>query len=244
MALEIVQIIEDEPAHAGLLDHALRKARYRTNISGDGETGLNDCRRLRPALILLDVMLPGMDGHEVFRRLREDRRTHTTPIIMVSALGSLHNDHRAQAIEAGADDYIGKPFSPREVIARVNSILHRSRCVESTLDPEVQDQIKLEERYYRVRFRGRPLELTGREWDILCRLARQPGKVVTREELTALLWGDDDPVHEHELYRQVRSLATKLDGNGRDWGALIAVPNGSFELKLLPYETEAADLRN
>ncbi len=95
--MEIIQIIEDEPAHASLLDHTLRQARYRTNVARDGQMGLSDITRLNPALVLLDVMLPGMDGHEVCRRLREDPQTQNIPIVMITALAS--EDHRVAGLE-------------------------------------------------------------------------------------------------------------------------------------------------
>lgn len=99
MTLAIIQIIEDDPDHASLLDHALRKARYRTNVAHDGQAGLSDVKRLQPALVLLDVMLPGMDGHTLCRLLREDPHTQSIPIIMISALAS--EDHRLAGLELG-----------------------------------------------------------------------------------------------------------------------------------------------
>ena len=125
-----MQIIEDEPLHAQLLDHSLRQARYRTNVAVDGVTGLADVKRLSPAVILLDLMLPGINGHEVCRDIRSTPGIQQTPIIMITALGS--EEDRVGGIEMGADDYITKPFSPREVVSRVGSLLRRSRRCSSS----------------------------------------------------------------------------------------------------------------
>ena len=230
MPFEIVQIIEDEPAHAGLLDHALRKAQYRTNVAPDGETGINDAKRLNPALILLDVMLPGMDGHEVCRRLKDDPQTTGIPIIMISALGTI-DTNRVAALNLGVDDYIAKPFSPQEVLARVDAVLRRSTSKETGRVRYLRGQLVLEESFYVVSFRGKRIQLTWQEWVILRTLAQKVGMIVTREELTELLWGKDDLIHEHELYRLIRFLKQKLDEGG-DWGAIIATSAG-YALKLL-----------
>ena len=125
MSVEIIQIIEDDPTHAALLDHALRKARYRTNITHEGLRGLDETKRLKPSLVLIDVMLPGLDGHELCRRLRHDPQTRMIPIMIVTALGS--QDDRIRAYELGVDDYVTKPFSTREVVLRVKAVLRRGQ---------------------------------------------------------------------------------------------------------------------
>jgi DNA-binding response OmpR family regulator len=119
MALELIQIIEDDYAQPVLLDHTLRTARYRTNVALDGELGLEDVKRLRPALVLLDVMLPKLDGHELCRQIRRHQDIATTPIIMLSALGS-DSEQRVSGLHLGADDYMGKPYSPKEVLSRID----------------------------------------------------------------------------------------------------------------------------
>ena len=231
MPFEIVQIIEDEPAHAGLLDHALRKARYRTNVAPDGEAGIHDAKRLSPALILLDAMLPGMDGHEVCRRLKKDPQTTGIPIIMISAVGTIAAN-RVAALHLGVDDYIAKPFSPQEVIARVEAVLRRSASKDTGRAHYLRGQLILEDSFYVVSFRGKRVQFTWQEWRFFRVLAEKAEVVVTREELTKLLWGKDGLIHEHELYRLIRSLNQKLDEGG-DWGAIIATSAG-YALKLLP----------
>jgi two-component system, OmpR family, phosphate regulon response regulator PhoB len=224
MALELIEIIEDEPAHARLLQDALAKARFRTNVTADGSTGLEDIRRLNPALIVLDVMLAGMDGLEVCRRVREDPSIQAIPIVMLTALGS--EDHRIAGLEIGVDDYVTKPFSPREVVARVKAVLRRVRPCDHAGESYLNGDLLLEETYHVVSFHGRRLHLSPPEWRLLHRLARQAGTVTTREELISLIWGDDDLIHEHELERIVKALNDTLSGNASHGKAILTVPGG------------------
>ena len=227
MTTEIIQIIEDDSAHAMLLAHALSKAGYRINVASDGAEGLADVERLMPALVVLDVMLPGMDGHEICRRIREDPRTHAIPIVMVSALAA--EDHRIAGLSLGVDDYVAKPFSPREVVARVGAVLRRS--TRSTMQDSPSGELRFEGSRVMATFRDRRLQLTGREWEILRRLARRPGESVANEELIALLWGRDGLVHEHEIDRLVRSLKSRLDEQGDE---LLEMVPGGCRIKIDP----------
>jgi DNA-binding response OmpR family regulator len=207
MSLEIIQIIEDDPLQASLIDREVRKAGYRTNIAYDGKTGLDDVRRLHPSLVLLDVMLPELDGHDVCRRLREDRQTRAIPIIMISALGT--EEHKTAGLELGADDYMVKPFGLAELISRIRAVLRRS--AESMAAPNGQHgDLSLEEDQYVALFRGQRVTLTGIEWKILRRLAGSVGRVVMREELVGTIWGRDGLIHDHELERHVKALRQKL----------------------------------
>jgi len=174
MAMEVIQIIEDEPDHARLLDHSLRQARYRTNVAYDGQIGLSDVKRLNPALVLLDVMLPGMDGHEVCRQLRKDPQTQNIPIVMITALAS--EDHRVSGLELGADDFITKPFSPHEVVSRVRAVLRRGRLPANSKEVYLDGELTLEDSRFGVSFRGKRVQLSGPEAKLLsgCAVRRQP----------------------------------------------------------------------
>ena len=130
MAFELIQIIEDEPEHAHLIDHALRYALYQTNIAYDGATGLGEVKRLGPALVVLDVMLPEFNGYEVCRLLRKTPETSRIPILMISALGL--QTHRTAALALGADEYLTKPFSLRELVRRVRVLLERDHGKQFT----------------------------------------------------------------------------------------------------------------
>jgi DNA-binding response OmpR family regulator len=210
MSLEVIQIIEDDPLHASLLDREVRKAGYRTNVAHDGTTGLDDVRRLQPSLVLLDIMIPGLNGFEVCRRLREDPETRTIPVIILSALGT--EAHKALALDLGADDYLVKPFGLAELIARIRAVLRRSAAsVEAPVGPHSDAKdIRLEQVLYVALFRGQRVTLTGIEWKILRRLASSPGRVVMREELVDTIWGRDGLIHDHELERHISVLRQKL----------------------------------
>ena len=226
--MEIIQIIEDEPAHANLLDRALRKARYRTNVAHDGQVGLSDVRRLNPALVLLDVMLPGMDGHEICRQLRADSWTQYIPIIMITALAS--EDHRVAGLELGADDYVTKPFSPREVISRVRAVLRRGRSPIPGWEVYLDGELVLEGHCFIVSVRGRRVQLSGPEWRLLRRLAERADRLVTREELIFLLWGEDGLIHPHELDRTIQTLTRKLQEETDLAGSILTVPGVGYRL--------------
>jgi two-component system phosphate regulon response regulator PhoB len=130
MAFELIQIIEDEPEHAHLIDYALRYALYQTNIAYDGTTGVREVKRLGPALVVLDVMLPELDGYGVCRLLRKTPETSGIPILMISALGL--SIHRTAGLAVGADEYLTKPFSLRELVRRVTALLERGRAKQFT----------------------------------------------------------------------------------------------------------------
>jgi DNA-binding response OmpR family regulator len=208
VSLEIIQIIEDDPDQAGLIDREVRRAGYRTNVAHDGPTGLDDVLRLLPALVVLDIMLPGMDGHAICRRLRENCKTRTIPIILISALGT--EEHKTAGLELGADDYVVKPFGLAELISRIRAVLRRAQN-QARLQPTApHDDLLLQEDQYVALFRGRRVILNGPEWKILCRLAGSTGRVVMREELIDLIWGKDGLIHERELERHVNALRQKL----------------------------------
>lgn len=226
--MEIIQIIEDEPDHARLLDLALRKARYRTNTAHDGRLGLADVRRLRPALVLLDVMLPEMDGHEICRRLKADPQTCAVPVIMMSALGTA--DHRIMGLELGVDDYVTKPFSPKEVVARVQAVLRRTRLQAVRPEAYLDGMVRLEAGRFTVSLQGSRLELDDAEWRILRRLAREERLIVEREELMVAVWGEQDPVYEHELERRVLALNRKLAGLPSAGWTVAALPGVGYRL--------------
>ena len=208
MSLEIVQIIEDEPLHAQLLDHSLRQARYRTNVAVDGVTGLADVKRLLPAVILLDLMLPGISGHEVCRDIRNTPGIQQTPIIMITALGS--EEDRVGGIEMGADDYITKPFSPREVVSRVGALLRRSRQWTLAIPPAPNSSLSIEDHYLIVSLRGKQLTVSREEWSLLRFLVGKPNQIITVDELVSLIWEDDVMWYRH-VDTLVRALRTKLE---------------------------------
>jgi DNA-binding response OmpR family regulator len=229
MSLEIVQIIEDEPLHARLLDHSLRQARYRTNVAGDGVTGLADVQRLRPSLVLLDLMLPRMSGREVCGHIRQDAATSQIPIIMVSALGS--EEDRIAGIEMGADDYLRKPFSPREVISCVRTVLQRSR--ERMTLPSSDNDSVLASGDHRliVSLGGKQLTVSQDEWKALRLLTTRADQIVTVEELVSLIWGNQEPSLDPQLDRLMRTLKIKVENS---CGSIEILAGTGYRLMMHP----------
>ncbi len=200
-----ILVVEDEATLAGVVRDYLVRAGFQVRIAADGFSALDLASAWRPDLVLLDRMLPGVDGVEVCRRLR---RTMAVPVIMVTALGT--EDDRILGLETGADDYVTKPFSPRELVLRVKSVLRRS-IRESTPEPPVEVAgFVLDPAARTVLHHGKPLALTLREFDLLAFLLRRPRQVFSREELIKAVWewdfGDLSTVTVH-----VRRLREKIE---------------------------------
>ena len=212
MTLEIIQIVEDDHAQAQLLDHILRKASFRTTVASNGQDGWQSIEHLRPSLVLLDVMLPVIDGFTLCRRLRDDTRFQDLPIILLSALGS--EEHRVAGFEVGADDYIAKPFSPREVVSRVQAVLMRNRAPLPGGERLLNGNLMLETGQFLAHMGGHALNLNGAEGVILRRLAERVDQIVSGDELAALVWGKDGMIRERQLTHLVTVLRLKLEKQG------------------------------
>ncbi|TWV55876.1 response regulator transcription factor [Streptomyces misionensis] len=180
-----VLVVDDDPTVAEIVAGYLDRAGYAVDRAGDGPTALGHALEHRPDLVVLDLMLPGMDGLEVCRRMRE---RGPVPVIMLTARGD--EEDRVLGLEVGADDYVTKPFSPRELVLRVESVLRRSRPAATgdrltaaglTLDPDARRATK----------NGRELALTLREFDLLAFFLRHPGRACAREDLMREVWGWD-----------------------------------------------------
>lgn len=181
----LVLVVEDEPAIAEVLRLNLRAAGYGVEVVGDGGAALDAVRSLRPSAVVLDIGLPGMDGIEVCRRLRGGG--DWTPVLFVTARDD--EVDRIVGLELGADDYVTKPFSPRELVARVGGVLRRTRG-EATA-PEVlrSGPLAVDVTSHRVTVSGREIPFTATEFDLLAHLMRRPGVVFTREQLLSEVWG-------------------------------------------------------
>lgn len=223
MALEIIEIVEDDQSQAKLLDQILRQASYRTNVAFDGPAGMQDVWRIKPSLIVADDNLPGLTGREMCKRLRQDPSTTHIPIIVMSGFSS--EERRAEALDAGADDFIVKPYSGMELLARVRALLRRCRQSQ-TQDEELPEDLALTENLYVAVYRGKNLTLSAHEWKALRRLASTVGNVVPREELKSLLWGDDSLMHDGELDRCMQQLNRKLSQDAPSVESIKIVPGG------------------
>ncbi len=184
-----VLIVEDEKDIRELLEHYLKREGFETQAAGDGESGLRKVKQEKFDLVLLDLMLPGMDGLELCRSLRSQPQTAAIPIIMVTAKGE--ESDRVVGLELGADDYITKPFSPREVVARVKALLRRVEQPKSRDMKTTYGEIHLDRERYEATYRGKNQPLTLMEFKLLEFLFRHPGRVLSREILLNEVWGYD-----------------------------------------------------
>ncbi len=214
-----ILLVEDEQTIADVVRDYLVQAGFQVELAADGFTALHLAAQRQPDLVLLDRMLPGLDGVEVCRRLRA---AHGVPVILLTALGT--EDDRILGLEAGADDYVTKPFSPRELVLRVRSVLRRS-ITEFSPEPSVEvGGFVLNPAARTVSHGGRELALTAREFDLLAFLLRRPNQVFSREELIRAVWGWDFgdlstvTVHVRRLREKIEADPTKPAVLRTVWG--------------------------
>jgi two-component system response regulator BaeR len=200
-----IAIVEDEPELAGLVADYVRAAGWDAAVFDDGAVALDAIRRTPPGLVVLDLMLPGLDGLALCRALRADARLSALPVIMVTA--RVEEIDRLLGLEAGADDYLCKPFSPRELVARIKAILRRA----GTAVPA--SPVTIDEAARRIAIHGNPLDLTPTEYGILAVLARRPGQVFSRAQLLDLARAGDAglEVTDRAIDSHVKNLRRKLD---------------------------------
>ncbi len=201
----LVLVVEDEAAIADLERLYLARAGYGVHVERDGAAALARVRQLRPVAIVLDVGLPGLDGVEVCRRLREEG--DWTPVIFVTARDD--EVDRVLGLELGADDYLTKPFSPRELVARVRGILRRAAGPQAPPVLAV-GRVRLDLGRRTAEADGRPVALTAMEFDLLAYLMSQPGRVFSREQLLAAVWGQADYGGGRTVDVHVAQLRAKL----------------------------------
>jgi two-component system response regulator BaeR len=197
-----ILIVEDEPKLAALLSDYLKAASYVTDIVADGREVVPAVKANQPDLVLLDLMLPGRDGLEVCRELRT---FSDVPIIMVTA--RVEEIDRLLGLEIGADDYICKPFSPREVVARVRAILRRT---QRRGEPSAARGLVIDETQYRASYNGQPLDLTPVEFRLLKAFAASPGRVFSRQQLLDNLYADHRVVTDRTVDSHIKNLRRKL----------------------------------
>jgi len=206
-----ILIVEDEHDIAELIAFNLRRAGYEVMTAHDGIEGTAVAMRERPALIVLDLMLPGRDGFGVFRELRRDARTSSIPVIMLTARAQ--TEDRIQGLEVGADDYLTKPFSPKELLLRIQAILKRSEgppgAVEFTHGPFRFDKNAL--KFY---VDDEPVDLTSTEFKLLLFLCERAGRPQERNDLLRTVWGYSDEVHSRTLDTHMKRLRQKLGACG------------------------------
>lgn len=203
-----VLIVDDEPNIREIVGLYLRQEGYGVVAAADGEKGLRAYRRERPDLVVLDLILPGLDGIEVCRRMREERRV---PLIMLTARG----EDRALGLKAGADDYVVKPFRPRELMARVSALLGGTEAQAGQVGGGtlVFDGLRMDPGTREVVIQGAPTTLTAREFDLLYHLAASPGRVFSRDELMEAVWDHEFAAESSAVTMHVRSLREKIEAD-------------------------------
>ncbi len=208
-----ILVVEDEQAIREMVGFALRKAGLAVEEAADAEQALLAVASNPPDLILLDWMLPGMSGVDLARRLRGEEITAGIPIIMLTA--RVEENDRVRGLETGADDYVTKPFSPRELIARINAVLRRSQ-VGSEEKPIEFDGLSLDPLGHRVQVDGKPLELAPTEFRLLHFFMSNPDRVYSREQLLDRVWGRGVFVEERTVDVHIRRLRKALAGQAYD----------------------------
>jgi len=229
-----ILIVDDEPAVSDLLAYNLRKSHYEVLTAADGLEAVRLARASRPDLVLLDLMLPGMDGLDVCRELR---KTGDLPIIMITALGE--ETDRVVGLELGADDYVTKPFSVRELLARIKTVLRRAQAgkTESGPPPQADSRLRgpggllLDPEARSVTVAGNPLELTRLEFDLLHLFLLNTGRVLTRERLLEQAWGYDYVGDTRAVDSAIKRLRAKLRSASPEADSLEAVRGVGYRLK-------------
>ncbi|MCC6881478.1 MAG: response regulator [Verrucomicrobiales bacterium] len=206
-----ILIVDDEEDIRELVSLNLAREGYDLLEAGDGLVALNLARKQCPDLIILDLMLPQKDGFSVFRDLRSDSRTHGIPVLMLTARGKL--DDRLAGLQMGADDYITKPFSPKELLLRVRNVLRRTKTPPSATVVEVGN-FRLDKNHLKLHLLGEEIDLTATEFKLLLLLIESPGVTKERAELLQKVWGYNDLIQTRTLDTHIKRLREKLGSEG------------------------------
>lgn len=203
-----ILVVDDEPDAVDLVAFNLKQAGYEVTTAADGAEALRKARLVVPELIILDLMLPEMDGLEVCKLLRRDPATAPVPIIMLTARAAELD--RILGLELGADDYITKPFSPRELVLRVKNVLQRRQLETAKRDHFVFGDLVIDIPRHQVTWRSRPIELTATEFRLLTVLAERAGRVQTRDHLLRDVWHYESLIDTRTVDTHMRRLREKL----------------------------------
>ncbi|MCD6107844.1 MAG: response regulator [Caldisericaceae bacterium] len=210
---KLIVVVDDEPDIVELMTHHLKREKFKVKSFYDGETLLSYLRVDCPDLIILDLMLPEVDGLEICRILKKDKRTSFIPIIMLTAKGT--ETDKVVGLELGADDYMVKPFSPRELIARVKAVLRRTGAKTEEIKIIKRNDLMIDLAKYKITIKDKQIDLTTTEFKLLTILAERPGFVFTRNQLLDKLWGTDKIVLDRTIDVHIRQLRKKLGKTGK-----------------------------
>ncbi|MBS11695.1 MAG: DNA-binding response regulator [Gemmatimonadetes bacterium] len=207
--MEKILVLEDEPDILGMVQYNLERAGFEVRTAEDGETGLELVRSESPSLLILDLMLPGIDGLDVCKSLKSDAATKDLPVLMLTARKD--EVDRILGFELGADDYVVKPFSPRELILRVRAILRRAGGEADETEADIQyGGLRISRTAHQVWIDEKPLALTATEFKLLTTLIDRKGRVQTREDLLDTVWGYEYAGYGRTVDTHVRRLREKL----------------------------------
>ncbi len=228
-----ILIIEDEKDIVRMLEYNLKKEGFKTLSARDGENGFALAKKESPNLILLDLMLPGMDGLEVCKALKAEKKTALIPIIMVTAKSQ--EADKVLGLELGADDYVSKPFSPRELVARVKAVLRRAKEKERLPELFTTGDLTVDFSRIAVSVKGKLVEITAKEFELLRELVKSRGRVLSRDHLLNTIWGLDQSleIQTRTVDVHIRTLRKKLKGAAR---RILTVKNYGYR-----FEEEGAD---
>ncbi|HZM68890.1 MAG TPA: response regulator transcription factor [Candidatus Cryosericum sp.] len=204
---QTILVVDDERDIVELIRYNLAQAGYRVVTATDGQQALELARRDRPDLVVLDLMLPVMPGTEVARILKQEEKTRAVPIVMLTARGS--EVDRIVGFELGADDYVVKPFSPRELVLRVQAILRREG-VENHEERLIFEPLVIDLGAHIVSLKGKEIDLTTTEFKLLLRLARRPGRAFSRDQLLSEVWGYSGDLETRTVDTHMKRLRSKL----------------------------------
>ncbi len=221
-----VLVVEDEESYSDALAYMLRKEGYEVAIAADGNAALTEFDRFGPDIVLLDLMLPGLPGTEVCSRIRA---TSNVPIIMVSAKDT--EVDKVVGLELGADDYVTKPYSPRELVARIRAVLRRGHEVELSPATLESGQVRMDVERHTVTVNGTDTKLPLKEFELLEMFLRNPGRVLTRGQLIDRVWGSDYVGDTKTLDVHVKRLRAKIERDPAAPSMLVTVRGLGYKLE-------------
>ena len=230
-----ILVVEDEPDISKLVSYNLAQERFKVLTAEDGEQALKVIQREKPSLVVLDLMLPGLSGMEVCKILRDRPETAKLPILMLTAKAG--EADRIVGLEMGADDYLAKPFSPREMVARVRAILRRANNAAQAEAPPAYDRggLKIDFTTYEVFVRGKSAKLTLKEFELLRFLVHNPNRVLSRDQLLDRVWGGETFVTPRTVDVHIRRLrkAIEKDDSKPQWILTLRGVGYKFDEKAL-----------
>jgi phosphate regulon transcriptional regulator PhoB len=230
-----ILVVEDEPDISKLVSYNLAQERFKVLTAEDGEQALKVIQREKPSLVVLDLMLPGLSGMEVCKILRDRPETAKLPILMLTAKAG--EADRIVGLEMGADDYLAKPFSPREMVARVRAILRRANNAAQAEAPPAYDRggLKIDFTTYEVFVRGKSAKLTLKEFELLRFLVHNPNRVLSRDQLLDRVWGGETFVTPRTVDVHIRRLrkAIEKDDSKPKWILTLRGVGYKFDEKAL-----------